>query len=401
MGKTKIIKSNDKTNDVIQVGSKNNDNINYNKHELTIKKMNIDKIDYDIEYSNDVDYPKISNGYNHFVFQSNVFLFDEINNSSVNENIYLVTEPFYFNTEKNTEGENLSIKYHINNFLIKLDKNIPSIDNNYFCHLWELFHQFPLINEKSKKFISTHYCDKESEFVKATICYRLFINKKNSSSDLYIVNSKHNNKNKFYDYFSKNIKFNSDKLADLITTEIYQFNDIEKLTEQKALPIILNYLFHVLHSQNDGGNLVLKIYETFTDTTFKIIEFLKQIYDKVYMTKPFTSYNYNYEKYLVCLNFDKSKITKNILKKFDEINDSIIDNKDYKIYSIFTNLNIDDSIKNEYVMLNNEYAMIKYKGVNNIRKFLKLDNYHGLEYFDYLKHQHESSKFWCDNFIPS
>ncbi len=81
--------------------------------------------------------------------------------------------------------------------------------------------------------------------------------------------------------------------------------------------------------QKEGGDFILKVFDTFLKSTIDIIYVLSTFYEKVYITKPNTSRTANSEKYIVCKNF-RLQDSDYLCEKF------------FKILVILNNSNIND-----------------------------------------------------------
>ncbi len=348
-------------------------------------------ININISYANDIAYPNLQYGYNHYIFKS--ILDNEPIIKKFKEKIYMITEPFYVIAQP-VEGDEINFKSIIeqtNDFFKKKDSKYPNITDYSSCAIIEMIKEFNLI--ASKEAITTMHIidDKESEFVKSIIGLRLGMNK----SDNYIIVSESKIiKNDFDEIYSSKIKYNVIEPADLITTEINTIHPLAALTEQKTISIILKSLVQIFHSQKNNGTLILKLYETYTKPIIHMIEFLKTIYEEVFFVKPQTSYKVYYEKYLVCLKFKKNKITPKILQQFEHMHKSIEENKEFHIFNAFDNVKLDSEIIENYIHCNEIFDIIKFEGMNNIMSFLNLDNYNGYEYREMLNQQKISSEEW-------
>jgi 23S rRNA U2552 (ribose-2'-O)-methylase RlmE/FtsJ len=365
-------------------------------HKITLLHNKLSNINIDITYANDRPYPKLQYGYNHFIFQNIIKFNEKVVNYK--EKQYMITEPYYITASPHAgdEIEFDSILTKTLNYYKNIDSKLPSFYNNSICALIEIIHDFKFITTKNP-ITTLHLTDNgHCNLIKSIICKRLNINK----SDKYVVISeKKIIKDPFDEIYSSKIKYNELNEADLITTEINLIDPISALTEQQALPIILKYIVQILHSQKNGGNLILHLYETYTSPTIHIIEFLKTMYETVHLVKPSTSYKVHYEKYLVCENFKKNKISSKLLKDFEQLNTSIDDNKDYFIFKVFENIHLNDDMIQHYISLNQEFEIIKYNGMNNIMSFLQLENYNGHEYFTMLNEQKQKSEEWASKYL--
>jgi 23S rRNA U2552 (ribose-2'-O)-methylase RlmE/FtsJ len=106
------------------------------------------------------------------------------------------------------------------------------------------------------------------------------------------------------------------------------FNNQEEL----SIKLIIAQVFFAIIMQKEGGNFVLKIFDIFKFKTAEIIFLLSNLYEYVYIYKPFTSRIANSEKYIICKNYKNNnpQIKTEIINNFDYIMDNI-DN----IYSLF------------------------------------------------------------------
>jgi len=73
--------------------------------------------------------------------------------------------------------------------------------------------------------------------------------------------------------------------------------------EYSFLRLFLSEIYTAVSTQAIGGAFIIKIFDMFTYETNCLISILIELYEEVYITKPFTSRPANSEKYLVCNNF--------------------------------------------------------------------------------------------------
>ena len=144
-------------------------------------------------------------------------------------------------------------------------------------------------------------------------------------------------------------------LADLITADGSKYIFDRNFIEQESFNLIFGEIVAALSVQAKGGNFVLKIFDTFTSVSVKLMYLLSKYYDKVYVYKPFTSYENEEEKYLICKNFQFTQ--KEIEKELKDMNEMLqkMDTDEF-ISDIFSDMIIPD-------MFNN---MIKFININLI-----------------------------------
>lgn len=189
------------------------------------------------------------------------------------------------------------------------------------------------------------------------------------------------------------------KPSDLITSDGGFDWKRENLQEQEAYKLIFSEILTALKLQKDGGNFVIKIFETYTKITIKLIQMLRQFYSQVYISKPYTSRISNSEKYIICKGFKKSTISSKIISKLEEQLETINKNSQYQILDMFTNIKLSDNVYNAYKQINLDLQVKQYIGINNIIKFLNLDNYNGVEFNQYLDKQIVAAHFWNNMFL--
>ena len=114
---------------------------------------------------------------------------------------------------------------------------------------------------------------------------------------------------KTHNIFNKHIA--SKKLyADLITADGgFKWKD-ENYQEQEAYRLIYGEILNALSNINKNGTFVLKIFETFTDVTIKLITLCSSFFKETYIYKPFMSRTSNSEKYIIFKKFKYDPIKK-------------------------------------------------------------------------------------------
>jgi 23S rRNA U2552 (ribose-2'-O)-methylase RlmE/FtsJ len=419
-----------------------------------LEKTNSQKIlstTNDILFSNNIAYPEINLGFHHFIHATK----DKMQITEKFENrkkVYLVTSLFEKNIDQKKNEEDNSINTAIKLFIENnIEKKYLNILSRAYLKLWEMIIQFDLIPEKDN-FISSHLAEGPGSFIQATILYRDLQEKlkkiKTSKNDKYYAVSLHSeNKHllieqEFIDYYNKEkpkrlhvletvskdeAKKGGGNLSDGDITKLKTINiftgggsgvstkgfsedsdlvtadggfdwEKENLQEQEAYKLIFGQIVTALKINKKGGNFVLKIFDTYTRNTLKYLELLKQFYEEVYISKPFTSRISNSEKYVICKGLI-NKLTVSEIKKLEEMVETINKNEQYNIIELFSEYIIDEKAINQYIKINLELSKLQYIGINNIIKFINLDNYNGVDYHQYLENQIKASIFWNNTFL--
>jgi hypothetical protein len=358
----------------------------------------LEKILFEIVFSNDISYPLLKLGHNHYNIQNLIRYNESLNkNEKSIENLKLIPENFSVVQIALREEKKTSIIDEVNNMIDKIDKKIPKIENNYFTQLWEIILYFDLLSSKNMSILNIS--DSKLYFTEACIVFRLFTDKK-INNDYYSVIVNEETKNNLNDYVKKIIKKNNEKDGyDLITTEIYKVVGDERFSEQKIFEILINQIIEILTYQKNGGNLVFKMYDTYTYVSLRIIEFLKYFYEKVYVCKPFTSLTVNSERYLIFKKFIKKNMSDDIILNLKKILKKIEKNNEYKIQSLFENFEINEKKINEYKNISKNISIQQYLGINNYFNYINLDNKNGKEFNDILEKKDNSTEFWVSVFL--
>ena len=232
------------------------------------------------------------------------------------------------------------------------------ISRAYF-KLWETFYNFPSLNHNlDRQIVSLHLAEGPGGFIEALQNYRKKIYQFNDMVYATTLSPSENripgwkgkvqnleNINLFYgdlsedNYYKRVESMMNYKKADFITADgaFDCSNDFNK-QERTSSKLIFSEVLIALSNQRLGGSFVIKIFDIFDMLTVKIVYFLTQYYENIYITKPLTSREGNSEKYIVADGFkgiDKVDIVKlnNILFLWNNLgeNYNIIDIFDFEL----------------------------------------------------------------------
>lgn len=341
---------------------------------------------------------------------------------------YLVTSEFEHMIENHEEDLNF-----------KISKKFKVKDgwlSRAAFKMWEILTLFNLTDEKSGMNM-LHLAEAPGSFVQSIISYRDTNSKKSSSDKHYVVSIKDSDKTvpsldklskaltttqkkkvKLHKYTSsdigdltslttlQNIVKNNKKKADLITAD-GGFNwTNENFQEQEAYRLLLAEIIGAIMNQAKGGHFVIKFFETFTESSIKLIEILSQFYKNIFIYKPLTSRSSNSEKYVICESFtlsDEKVIKKHVtklVKLLEEINKQEVMNNLY-LQNFATNYEIPTVTKVFFKYMNTNLMIKQMKQINKMINYINSDNYFGDEYHSYKKHQIDATEFWYTNFIEN
>jgi len=405
-------------------------NYNYIVYKLQKEKEDIFKTDINPQFAKNISYPKFSLGFHHYIHQSKDKM-EIVEEFKGKKQVYRVVNPF----EHDVDNYDKSIKNQTINFL-QIQKQ-PNILTRAFYKLWEMILMFDLIPTDIDKFVSSHLAEGPGSFIQATIAYRDTYSKKSKNDKYYAITLHSEEKHvpalhkEFIKYYEKEkpqrlfqhktypiaqsggsrTKCNGD-LTNLKTIKMYRggmnqkanlvtadggFNwKHENTQEQEAFLLIIGQIITALNVQEKNGHFVLKLFETFTDITSKLLYVLTQFYKEVYITKPFTSRKSNSEKYVICKFFNND--SKNV-KNLEKVLKLAKKNKDLNLISIFDTFIINDNFKNTIINFNTHLSNIQYKAVNETITFINNKNYYGDDYQTKRKDQIKANDFWTNKFL--
>ena len=148
--------------------------------------------------------------------------------------------------------------------------------------------------------------------------------------------------------------------------ELFQPSRIQKL--------VFAQIVYALVLQNKGGNFVLKIFDIFKLFSVELVYILCNMYENIYIYKPFTSRIANSEKYIICKGFknNHNEFINSLVLNFDTIINNI-----ENIKSIF-NIKIPSLFKNKLEEINAIYGQQQIENINStlnlIREYLNYKN---------------------------
>lgn len=391
------------------------------------------KLNSKVKFSNIIAQPEFNLGFHYFIHQTKDKM-DITTKLDTKEKFYYIVNPY----ETDKELLEKSRKF----FNIKESK--PDILSRAFFKIWEIVLIFGLVDDNSLSYSAL--AEGPGSFLQAILHYReKYYNVKGDKYNSITIQPE---SGKNIDISKNFLGFYNNKYPQLInmhktyksevakkykgkdTGDLTDFKSIsnfrkeikkgkvfsklvtadggfawedENFQEQEAYPLIIGEILAGIMVQSKGGNMVLKLFETFTSMSIKILYMLCSLYDEMYLYKPYFSRQSNSERYVVCKGFkyDQKKDKKlldelyvnleKILKQFDS--------KQY-IIDIFPEMNVPKEFINNIRLYNIQIANKQIEMINLIVSYIKENNYFGDKYHKYLENHNESIKFWIENFLP-
>lgn len=402
----------------------NINNFNIFKNNLLYTKLihnenSIAKFNGNINFSKNIDYPKLDYGFNHYLHQSNDKKKIFIDNFKDKKKVYDIVNNFDYNIDDYDEDI-------LNFFTNKFSNNL--FDLNFF-KLWEVLHLFNLFDNK-KINISCFCSDSVSPFLSSYLYKKHFFNKMDNTYSIFnIMSNLQSQKGTLFEErkklieeykkkFSKNITNNKFITIDkniMNLSDINKFIDIVKkkssnlvfcnyepyinnynAKEQDSICIFLSQLIFSFSVLKNEGNMVISIFDTFTNLSSKLLSIIESHFKSVYIYKPFIDKKYENNKYIICKSFIGS--SNNIINSLSKIINDINNNKNLNVVDIFSNFQPDEKFINILTNHNIKFSNEKFKYINKSQTYIDNENYRGEDYINYKNIQIKNSKFWIDFF---
>ncbi len=299
------------------------------------------------------------------------------NNLETNNNFYYIVNPFehtilnYDDSVKNSIKQYLSIK-----------SDVPEINSQEFYKTWEILFQFNLFHKDN---LSCAIISDETNVIHYAL--NIFRNKFNISSS----------KDKYYNIELSKMSKEVDKIKDkcnlIIANSGKDLGHNDLYQEQHSYLLILEEIISALNNQDDKGNFILKIFDSFTMTTIKLVYILNSFYDEVFVYKPFFSRKSDSEKYIICKGFkSNSNKIKSLEKLFSNIKGHIFD--------IYPDLVVPKDYVSKFIFINNKISNIQQIIINETIKYIKENNYFGEKYHKFKDEQINATKWWTLTYLP-
>lgn len=383
--------------------------------------------------------PLFSLGFHPYIHQTKDKMEIVENLKKKRENFYYVVNPFEHKIANYDESLDDSTKLYLN-----LKNDSPKILSRAFYKLWEILFSFDIIDVKQKNITYAALAEGPGSFLQALMYYRDKFSEGNKdkyfavsihSEEKYVQDiasqfiGYHEKKNpgrlkvhqtydketaygsktkdngdltdvKTISLFKKDIK-KSKKWADIVSADGgFKWLD-ENMQEQEAYALLLGEIVAAISVQAENGSFVLKLFESFTTLTLKMIYLVSSFYEESFIFKPFTSRPSNSEKYLICKGFKFNQDSKDLQSKISQLEDVLRGfNTDLHVNDIFSNFQLPDDFVNLFQNISTKIANNQQIEINKMIDYINGNNYYGTKYHKYRDEQIEATKFWKETFYP-
>jgi 23S rRNA U2552 (ribose-2'-O)-methylase RlmE/FtsJ len=314
--------------------------------------------------------------------------------------------------------------------------NKPNIVSRYFYKMWEMLYMFDLASKD--KMVMTGLAEGPGSFIQAFVEFREQFNDPSKDTvygqsmtdiDKEMVSSM----NKRYENMIDVIKNSTDAKPKKGTTKTtllptdgdltkvatidYIVNNIKEpvdlvtadgsiiptnlnFIEQESYALILGEIITAIRISAKGGSFILKVFDTFTHITIKLIGLLTSFYNEIYLYKPFMSRDTNQERYIICKGFQYEHKDPKLANKIKMLEETLKNCKtDIFINDIFPKLHIKEDVLNTFKYINITQTNIQQININKVVTYIKSNNYFGDMYHGYREGQIRANKWWIDHFF--
>lgn len=390
------------------------DNIQLSTKDVSL----LEKEDNNVIMSSTVNLPLISLGFHSFIHRtkSAMIITDKLQTKN---KFYMIVNPFETEIQNYDDSLKALIKPYLNSKEDKDEFNSPE-----FYELWEILFLFNLADKKD--LVSAIISDDPKPYNTALEYFRDKLTTSTSGSKVYnviqsggssnitkadgpnnmldesIVLEGGAKKRKVKSGGASNVDISKikDKL-DLIIATTYHSNETGFLyTEQENYKYIVSRLISALQTQDNKGSMILKIDETFTTPSIKLLYIINYFYESVHIFKPCFSKYTNANKYLICQGFKNSSSNKNIIKSLQNILDTMNKYSNKYVYDVYPDLQVPKDYLNKIKFSNIKLTNQEQIMINDIIVYIKNNNYFGEDYHKYRNNQIQLTKWWIEHYLP-
>jgi 23S rRNA U2552 (ribose-2'-O)-methylase RlmE/FtsJ len=377
------------------------------------------KKDASIVLSPFVAEPKLEYGFYYFIHRSKDKT--SIQRDPRFRNKYHITNPFEHTVPDYEKDIQRSTETYF-----KLDKN--GVISRAFYKFWEVLMAFDVVPE-SGSIKTSHIAEAPGGFIQALSAYRTkFFKASDVSKDSYSTISIRSEdtknvpsfKNTALDKVKRLTVANIDNcdimkksiqdryvketgLVDLVTADGgFMWKD-ENYQEQEAYKLIMAEIVLALKLQKKSGCFVIKIFDTFTDVTLKMIAILRTYYKSVHVFIPLTSRPSNSEKYLICQGFQgiTPKEVDNLEKIMTQMTEDCDKTDKRYTVDILPSYNLGNELKAMNKTIGVYVVNEQFKSINIMISYLEKGVFFGDDYHRFRDDQIRANEYWLSMFYPS
>lgn len=331
----------------------------------------------DVLLSSTINLPLNSLGFQTFLHRTKKAL-DITKNMQSKNDIFYVVNPFELAIPNYEDSIPNLTKHYLS---LKSDE----INTREFYKFWEMLFLFNVADQKE---MNCSVIGNNPDVIDMSVTkFRQKLGSSGKKDKVNIIN---------ISQASKSNKLNDD--IDLVLADSMIKVDDENFEEQESYQLLLKQIVTALNIQAKGGNFILKIFETFTIPSIKLVYLLSSFYESTYIYKPYFSRTSASEKYLVCKGFKSDKALNTKIKLLENAVELM--NSTKYVFDIFPSLILSQSYLDTFKFINIKIANPQQIMINEIVKYIKENNYYGEKYHNFREKQIEATKWWVNYFYP-
>ena len=216
------------------------------------------------------------------------------------------------------------------------------------------------------------------------------------SGSLYINDADYDDMLKVF-YKKSDLKFKF--MEDPIKLDLYiNINEVTgdiKYYEQEHYKNFIESIYESAEGLNKGGSIVIRIYDTYTDISIKLMKLVSEMFEETYIYKPYLLHARDATKYLIATKY---KGNYKHIKELKALHSNI---KTEKLNNIFNNYTIPSDFEFVVKFMNIELGNFEHKMTNILIEYINKSNFFGDTYHTSIENQKKTSEFWIKNFYPS
>ena len=168
-----------------------------------------------------------------------------------------------------------------------------------------------------------------------------------------------------------------------------------KQKEQNQYFSILESIVEISDNLNKGGNCVIKIFDSFSEVTVKLLKLISEMFEETYIYKSYLSYGRESDKFIIGLKFKAN------YKNSDRLKDIISEMKSNKLNNIWNEYIIPKDFEFVIKYMNIVLGNYEHKMINLLIDYINKSNYFGDIYHSSIETQKINSKLWIDIFFSN
>lgn len=361
------------------------------KLEKTKEKILIDIKEKDnVVLSSTPNYPLTSLGFHYFINRTRSAM-NITKSLETTSEFYYVVNPFETQILNYDDSIYNLTKVYLN---LKSSEDNENFKSHTWYKIWEILFSFDIANQKN---LNLGIISKSSNIIKDSVeSYRkkLITNSKTNTNIATIkqkeVQPEMSNKISFIPIILKGSQ-------DLIIADVEYEPKVQNMTEQETYQLFVSEIYNALSNLNKGGSFIVKIWDTYTNVTIKLIWILTSYFSESYIYKPFFSRQTTSERYIICKEFNKTITTKEL-----KIFENIIKDMDSKqwVFDVFPSIELNHSYLNLWKYQNNKIVNQQQIIINKLVRYIKENVYFGDDYHQYREKQISNIQWWVETFFP-